>query len=104
MCFWNHHHWYIFEPVQLTSGMIVVPIYFYQIKGHFFSKCAMPMLEEYEEDKIIISLPGTLNFESEILQTVSVSDFVCKYTEICGSRKQLLSTHCECILHGIYLI
>ncbi|KAH9815246.1 hypothetical protein DFH28DRAFT_893321, partial [Melampsora americana] len=72
-------HFYILEPVQLKSKVMVIPEYFYQQGTEVFAKC-VPAQQVYKSNpdgsaRIRVSFVSAHNFNSLILKAVNVKDF-----------------------------
>ena len=87
----NGKHFYIYEPVGLigVDKQVVIPIFFYQKNGRLFSKCIKPKygakvssFNTYESRQFNIYIPGSLNYQDQILFEVPISDFSLIYSEI----------------------
>ncbi|OAV85917.1 hypothetical protein PTTG_02584, partial [Puccinia triticina 1-1 BBBD Race 1] len=77
MCEVDGKHFYIFEPVRLFSGVMVIPIYFYIYQGCLFSKC-FELAEEnvfQTESECKITIPPNLEFDNIELISTPVSNF-----------------------------
>ncbi|EFP86451.2 uncharacterized protein PGTG_12407 [Puccinia graminis f. sp. tritici CRL 75-36-700-3] len=72
MCRNNGRDWFLFEPVQLNTDEIVVPVF-----------------------------PSDVEFASDNLETVKVSDFEYDCLEVIGTNGRLLSTQCRNSIFGL---
>ena len=85
---WNGKHYYIFEPVTLRrpDQPIVIPIFFYQIDNELYSKCIKPKFSaspsKIRPNGCLLSVPSNIEFNSEELMEILVSNFDLLYTEI----------------------
>ncbi|KAG0148750.1 hypothetical protein CROQUDRAFT_692746, partial [Cronartium quercuum f. sp. fusiforme G11] len=91
-------HFYIYEPVQLSDGKLVVPVYFYQSKGHVKAKCLPITIQHSSTDASIrLEVSKESAFDSVGALTLDVSRFsrtfdLIRYRdgtslqEICGSQ------------------
>ncbi|KAA1096738.1 hypothetical protein PGT21_026964 [Puccinia graminis f. sp. tritici] len=75
MCRNNGRDWFLFEPVQLNTDEIVVPVFFF--------------------------MRGTVMFAKYNLETVKVSDFEYDCLEVIGTNGRLLSTQCRNSIFGL---
>jgi hypothetical protein len=95
---------YIYEPVQLNTNRIVVPLFFFSIKRELCSKCVAPVwIPEQNGPKLRGVIPGNLPFSSDQLETVCINDFFIKYDEIVGEDHVHLSQRCGGIIYGMFL-
>ena len=96
MCDVNGKHFYIFEPVQLNSADVVVPIFFYQYKMELYGKCltlnSSHVVRTAQHTKITI--PGSLSFDDPQLTCVPVNQFEFDYSEIQLGNGSLLIQAC----------
>jgi hypothetical protein len=92
MCDVDGKHFYIFEPVELASHQIVVPIFFYLLDSQLHSKCIPTIFRQYHVNNkriIKIKIPQDIQFDDPNLMIVHTNQFKRPYSEI--------------TLHGIYL-
>jgi hypothetical protein len=76
-------HFYIYEPTQLITGEVVVPLFFYKFKDVLLSKCITPRYRKnIEKNETLIILPSNLRFNDQSLLTVEVNNFHLIYSEI----------------------
>ena len=78
----NKKHWYIYEPVELKSRHIVVPIFFFLDSNQLQARCVLANLFKDGPTKVNLFIPPNLHFKSSQLRTVNVSDFAFTYQEI----------------------
>ncbi|EFP83410.2 uncharacterized protein PGTG_08596 [Puccinia graminis f. sp. tritici CRL 75-36-700-3] len=78
----NHKHWYIFEPVQLHSRHVVVPIFFFMENNKILARCVKADISQQGPKKIKITIPSNLDFNSSKLRNVHLQDFALTYDEI----------------------
>ncbi|EFP93552.2 uncharacterized protein PGTG_19548 [Puccinia graminis f. sp. tritici CRL 75-36-700-3] len=96
MCDSNGKHFYIFEPVQLYSKAVVVPIYF----CNYGSKLYVKALEihsdhvTYDRTSCKITIPSGLEFDDPSLLMVCVDEFDLMYSEILMGDKRPLTEAC----------
>ncbi|POW04716.1 hypothetical protein PSTT_10199, partial [Puccinia striiformis] len=80
----KNKHYYIYEPCQLESGSLVIPIFFYEHLGKIHAKCVKPHTHGAPNDadfKIII--PQHLPYNSSKLISIDCEEFALAYSEIC---------------------
>ncbi|PLW54792.1 hypothetical protein PCANC_03704 [Puccinia coronata f. sp. avenae] len=84
MCEVKGKHFYLFEPVQLLSAAVVIPLFFYQHDGQLFAKCLQIQRNHICQmpNKIKITIPASLEFQDPQLSTIPVNQFDCDYSEI----------------------
>ncbi|KAH9812461.1 hypothetical protein DFH28DRAFT_825323, partial [Melampsora americana] len=73
----NNHHFYIYEPVQLCSQQLVVPMFFFQQNDTLLAKCMPAKVESNLEDPaylkvIVLDDPP---FDSPKFITIKCNDF-----------------------------
>jgi hypothetical protein len=57
----NEKHFYIYEPVQLVTGKVVVPLFFYKCKNEVLSKCIIPhFLDKKGSKGTFMCIPSNL--------------------------------------------
>ena len=102
MCDVNGKHFYIFEPVQLKSADVVIPLFFFQYKSHLHAKClklrANHIRKTSNEVKILI--PKNLGFDDPLLSIVPVDEFDFDYSEIKMGDRRLLMEACRGRIYG----
>ncbi|KAA1106853.1 hypothetical protein PGTUg99_020771 [Puccinia graminis f. sp. tritici] len=87
---------YLFEPVQLSNDSIVVPLFFYQRGEDLWSKCVTPSFElESNGHNLRISIPWRVNFNSDIIHEINISEFYCAFPNIAGPEGLMLSQQCQ---------
>ncbi|KAH9819654.1 hypothetical protein DFH28DRAFT_856324, partial [Melampsora americana] len=81
----DHGHFYLHEPVQLTSKHIVVPAFFYKSGNDLFAKCVFTR-QKYEctgsSGKIRIEFQHVSTFDSELFLTINVNTFWREFNKI----------------------
>ncbi|KAI7933513.1 hypothetical protein MJO29_016833 [Puccinia striiformis f. sp. tritici] len=89
--------YYLFEPVQLPSNEIVVPLFFYSEGGELVAKCVKPELFDTGNDTnpLTITIRKHLSFNSSEVADVPVSTFHKAYDQITYRDGLLLSTMCN---------
>ncbi|PLW39951.1 hypothetical protein PCASD_06814 [Puccinia coronata f. sp. avenae] len=90
MCVNNTKHYYIFEPVQTSSNVLVVPIFFYILNSELCAKCICPTIK----DPFQIIIPGSIHFSDPLLIVIPVKQFSQEYTTI-KLNNRLFSTLCN---------
>ncbi|KAI8449483.1 hypothetical protein BY996DRAFT_8689821 [Phakopsora pachyrhizi] len=92
---------YIYEPVQLIDGNVVVPVFFYTKGGKIYAKaCKLNVSIDSSED-VNISICWNLDFFSPDTTEIFGEDFWRPYNEILFSDRILLAIKCRNILHEI---
>jgi hypothetical protein len=105
MCRNNGRDWFLFEPVQLNTDEVVVPVFFFMRGTVMFAKCVKPDFHSIGDgSEIRISFPSDVEFSSDNLETVKVSDFEYNCLEVIGTNGQLLSTQCRNSMFGELLL
>lgn len=90
MCINNTKHPYIFKPVQTSSNLTVVPLFFYTLNSELCAKCIIPTIQ----NPFQLVIPGLIHFGDPQLVIIKVKDFSEEYTSI-KMNHQLLSTLCK---------
>jgi hypothetical protein len=98
----NNKHWYIFEPVELKSKNIVVPLYFFMEENVLKAQCVKAdiQVQRGAGNKIQISIPSNIAFASMDLRSVDVRDFSLNYLEIHLNQFGNLAQACSYELLG----
>jgi hypothetical protein len=82
----NQKHFYLFEPVQLKSLEIIIPVYFYSQNGALFAKVYKPVLKSNSDHSTLeihaAINPSSISYDHLTLQTISVNEFYQTYCEI----------------------
>ncbi|KAI8444648.1 hypothetical protein BY996DRAFT_6425526 [Phakopsora pachyrhizi] len=94
-------HYYIYEPVQLIDGNVVVPVFFYTKGGKIYAKACKLNVSIDSSEYVNISICWNLDFFSPDTTEIFEEDFWRPYNEICFSDRILLATKCKNILHEI---
>ncbi|KAH9807661.1 hypothetical protein DFH28DRAFT_1138529 [Melampsora americana] len=89
-------HIYIYEPVQLQTHQLVVPIFFYQQNCKTMAKCLPADVQPYHRDpnRLQIMLPEDRGFDSDGLYTIDVNDIWKLFHDI-SVEDALLSDLCQ---------
>jgi hypothetical protein len=69
------NHFYIYEPVQVLSGQLVVPIFFYQQNNQIMAKCLCATVEQVLPNLFNILIDEDPAFDSQDLLTINVKSF-----------------------------
>ncbi|KAH9816664.1 hypothetical protein DFH28DRAFT_1158132 [Melampsora americana] len=77
----DNGHFYLHEPVQLTSQRIVIPCYFYKAGNEVLAKCVYAHLK-WENPSIRIEFQHVSNFNSELFTTINVNLFWREFDKI----------------------
>ncbi|EFP81051.1 uncharacterized protein PGTG_07303 [Puccinia graminis f. sp. tritici CRL 75-36-700-3] len=82
----NTKHFYLFEPVQLESYKIVIPIFFYTENGALFTKCYKPTIKTNPDHSAVeihlATNPTEIPYDDITLQTLSVKKLSVIYQDI----------------------
>ncbi|KAA1111013.1 hypothetical protein PGT21_035677 [Puccinia graminis f. sp. tritici] len=99
----NDKHFYIFEPTQLKSGKVVVPVYFYKMNNEIYAKCTKPFISPTSHDAKVLKIEfeGALEFTSDRLQAIKVSEFKNIYSEIIWGNFGKLAEACKSLIWEI---
>ncbi|KAI7964096.1 hypothetical protein MJO29_004523, partial [Puccinia striiformis f. sp. tritici] len=89
--------YYLFEPVQITSEEIVVPLFFHLEAGQLVAKCVKPELFVTGKDNnsLAINIWRGLSFNLSELADIPVCNFHKAYDKITYHNGQLVSTMCN---------
>jgi hypothetical protein len=105
MCRINGRDWYLFEPVQLATNEIVVPLFFYCVGSEMFSKCiSLQFHIGNTQSTLRLTFPAGLSFRSNMLLHTRVSEFYNEYSNIIDGEGNKLSERCGNILYGEYIM
>ncbi|KAI9627287.1 hypothetical protein KEM48_009913 [Puccinia striiformis f. sp. tritici PST-130] len=101
MCEVDGKHFYIFEPVQLISKAVVVPIYLYMCEATKFSKCLVIERHHMATTKELstIRIPANLAFDDPQLCEVNVEEFDLIYSEFFLGDGQALTVASNGIMY-----
>ncbi|KAI9605646.1 hypothetical protein H4Q26_004011 [Puccinia striiformis f. sp. tritici PST-130] len=78
MCEVEDEHYYLFEPVEVDSGLLVVPIFFYSQDTQIFSKCIVPEIKGFMKDNKVVTkikIPQDIKFDNPDLYTINTNQF-----------------------------
>lgn len=76
-------HFYIYEVVELESGLKVVPCYFYQTEDGVMAKCLRPSIKPILEiEQFEIKIPCEPAFDSPDFDTIPIEKFGKTFSEI----------------------
>ncbi|PLW15305.1 hypothetical protein PCANC_19994 [Puccinia coronata f. sp. avenae] len=97
----SNKHWYIFEPVELKSRHIVVPLYFFMEDNKLMARCVKADIQIQSEAsrKIKIFIPSKVAFSSTEMKSVDVRDFSLNYAQINLNQYGSLAQACSYKLH-----
>ncbi|KAA1082180.1 hypothetical protein PGTUg99_025472 [Puccinia graminis f. sp. tritici] len=89
-------HFYVFEPAQLISGEIVVPVFFYTEASEVYAKCAFPQMVAIPgQSTMMLQIPAELAFDSANLVPIKLALFDLIYSEIDLGSDGMLSMVCS---------
>ncbi|KAH9812511.1 hypothetical protein DFH28DRAFT_1129815 [Melampsora americana] len=93
----NQKHFYIYEPVQLWTKQLVVPIFFYQQNNSLKAKCLPALIEPDANSpaKYKIIIQNEPPFDSDELLTLDCNSFWKTFGEVEGEPGLLLKTVCK---------
>ncbi|KAH9808337.1 hypothetical protein DFH28DRAFT_657217 [Melampsora americana] len=65
-------HYYIYEPVQLQTEQLVVPIFFFQQDAHIMARCLPAIVKQdpLSPGLFKVIIPGDAAFDSDMLLTI----------------------------------
>ncbi|OAV88545.1 hypothetical protein PTTG_28999 [Puccinia triticina 1-1 BBBD Race 1] len=76
----NEHNFYLFELVQLQSGLIVIPGFFYECAGEMYAHCLTPTIDANQDNgQLVISIAKDAIFSSPEYTSISVAGFNVEY-------------------------
>ncbi|KAA1120083.1 hypothetical protein PGT21_037132 [Puccinia graminis f. sp. tritici] len=96
MCEVRGKHYYIYEPVQLISNDVVIPIFFFNYKSSLHAKCFKLKHEHINShnNHIKITIPSDLKFDHPELSIIPVAQFKLIYSSIRLGNGKLLWEEC----------
>lgn len=102
-------HFYIYEPVQLISKKVVIPIYFFKYNHSLHSMCILidDTRISCNGNQIKITIPDRLHFSHSDLKMFDINDFKYIWSEILLGNGKLLWKECGSKIYGesyIFLI
>ncbi|KNE93575.1 hypothetical protein PSTG_13024 [Puccinia striiformis f. sp. tritici PST-78] len=101
----NKKHFYIFEPVQLKTRVIVVPFFFFTHNEKYFAKCYKPIIKsDVDQSKLEIHLSSNIPYDDDRLKVISVDEFYLMYNEIAIKNGLKLSECCGGKMIGAWLM
>jgi hypothetical protein len=96
---------YLYEPVQLESDRIVVPLFFYSADGDLWSKFVNPVwITEPNGTNIRGTIPAHVSFHSNQFEAIQIRHFACQYQDIVDKDNVPLSERCRGALYGVFCI
>ncbi|EHS64486.1 uncharacterized protein PGTG_20949 [Puccinia graminis f. sp. tritici CRL 75-36-700-3] len=97
MCDINDKHFYIFEPVQLLTKEVVVPIFIYMYRWRLHAKCIEIGADHVTElgEQTRITIPSSVAFDDPCLIAYDVQEFDLTYSEIRFGDGRLLTDACK---------
>lgn len=91
----GNKHFYIYEVLQLSSGSIVVPFFFYQTKEGIFAKCLRPSIRALTKiQKLQLKIPREPAFDSAEFLTVPIKTFSKTFSKIKTQNNLYLKEMC----------
>jgi hypothetical protein len=91
MCINNTKHFYIYEPLEMYSKEIVIPIFIYTISSDLHAKCLIPHQNHKTPSSTNLYIPENLSFDDPNLKVISVKNFEKTYLEIERNGQKLSS-------------
>jgi hypothetical protein len=82
MCTNNDQHFYIFEPLQTFTNLIVVPIFFYTDQTELVAKCYLPQIVYQNTELIQLFIPSDISFSDSNLHIIPTKQFRHDYSHI----------------------
>jgi hypothetical protein len=108
-------HYYIYEPVTVQGGLIVVPIFFYKNETGLRSKCTIPKFVRSSNQTQSTSsnwnnsmiefdfyIRSNIAYNSPDLLDIPVEDFDKIYSEIIRHDGSLMMEKCGHVIKGKY--
>ncbi|KAH9814463.1 hypothetical protein DFH28DRAFT_1168556 [Melampsora americana] len=70
-------HFYIYEPIQVVTGQLVVPLFFYKQENNIMAKCIPAMVESASQDfsTFNIFIEPEPDFDSPALLSINITSF-----------------------------
>ncbi|KAH9816221.1 hypothetical protein DFH28DRAFT_837683, partial [Melampsora americana] len=70
-------HFYIYEPIQVVTGQLVVPLFFYKQENNIMAKCIPAMVESASQDSSTfnIFIEPEPDFDSPALLSINITSF-----------------------------
>ncbi|OAV97120.1 hypothetical protein PTTG_26146 [Puccinia triticina 1-1 BBBD Race 1] len=93
MCYCGSEHFYIFEPVELESRTLAIPVYFLTISDVVYAKCVLPKIKWLTPSHCEISIAPDLLFSHPDLFDTGIEEFKTGYPQI-QRNNYLLSKSC----------
>ncbi|OAV91637.1 hypothetical protein PTTG_27904 [Puccinia triticina 1-1 BBBD Race 1] len=108
MCQVKDKDFYIFEPVELQSKQLVIPLFFFTQAGVLHARCwdvardgvGFLTVNNIQTDTLKIELPFGLQFHDNWLQSISAEQFCLSYKEIQWTDGRTLVDACAGALYG----
>ncbi|KAI8455747.1 hypothetical protein BY996DRAFT_4636994 [Phakopsora pachyrhizi] len=92
-------HYYIYEPVQINDGSVVVPMFFYIKGGKMYAKACKLNFRVISSAEVNIFISWNRDFYSDDLMEIFGEDFLRPYDEILVNDRILLASKCRNMLH-----
>lgn len=99
-------HFYLFEPVQLQSGKLIVPIFFYRSGTETFAKCVranQTFTLVNGAPRVKIEYTSVTDFDSNLLSSINVKRFWREFKNIQVNEHVLLKDACQEEMYGMLL-
>ncbi|KAH9816315.1 hypothetical protein DFH28DRAFT_966741 [Melampsora americana] len=91
---------YIYEPVQLQSKKIVIPLFFYQSGADTYAKCLFTCQKLVTTSSIQIEFQHIPSFDSDQLSTINVNQFWREFDKIEIRPGILMKDHCGEVMYA----
>ncbi|KAH9820476.1 hypothetical protein DFH28DRAFT_1217996 [Melampsora americana] len=89
-------HFYVYEPVQLESRNILVPIYFYKTTTSTFAKCLRLEVRPINHSTLFrLEIAAEPDFDSETLEDINVNQFRVEFPKLVINNGQYLKDICD---------
>ncbi|KAH9812707.1 hypothetical protein DFH28DRAFT_1061525, partial [Melampsora americana] len=96
----DDRHFYIYEPVQLQSKKIVIPLFFYQSGADTYAKCVFTRQKLVTTSSIQIEFQRIPFFDSDQLSTINVNQFWREFDKIEIRPGILMKDHCGEVMYA----
>ncbi|KAA1077301.1 hypothetical protein PGT21_002490 [Puccinia graminis f. sp. tritici] len=93
---------YLHELVELKSGLIVIPVFFFESNGCMYARCHTPEIEtSFETGELIFMIPKDAPFDSPNLNSLRVDEFAIEYPAMTVANGGLMSDLCGNRLYDV---
>jgi hypothetical protein len=92
---------YLHELVELKSGLIVIPAFFFESNGCMYARCHTPEIEtSFETGELIFMIPKDAPFDSPHLTSLRIDEFAIEYPAMTVANGGLMLDLCGNRLYG----